>query len=709
MKKKRMSRWVIPVVLLIAAAVSAGGFYFYKTEYSNMVKEQVPTPEDLFEQYTAYLQAGDFEGMYELLDQQSQQSITKEAFIERNQNIYGGMEADQFNLQVLEALEYEDQTASVSYEISFQTVAGEIRFANGMLMTKMEEEPYKIAWQHSLILPGLTSTDRVRVTSQRAERGEIYDRNGILLAGKGAASSVGLVPGKMSEDRTADLARLSELLKVSTESIENRLSAGWVKDDSFVPIKTLKKVDQLNLTSLQPSQANLDNQQLQEALLEIPGVMITDTPARVYPLGETAAHLVGYVQNVTAEDLELHKGEGYRADSVIGRSGMETLYEKELKGSDGVEIAIYSASDERKKVMAVVPKKDGETIRLTIDSVLQTQLYQQLKDDKSAAAAMDPYSGEVLALVSTPSYDNNDFVLGISTEQWDALNNNEAMPLYNRFRQRWSPGSSFKPITAAIALDLGVVTPEEDLGNAGLRWQQDPSWGNYFITTLHETNPANLQHATVLSDNIYFARLALRIGSQQLGEQLDRLGFGQKIPFEINMTESQYAGSEGIKSEVQLADSGYGQGEVLVNPLHLAGLYTGFLNHGTVIKPRLRSQDGAAAEVWIADAFQSEHADLIRDNLIETVRSSEGTGHRIYRPDITFAAKTGTAEIKQSQQDETGTELGWMAVFTADPEIANPLLLVTMVEDVKGRGGSGYVAEKMKYILNERYPESPAQ
>ena len=149
-------------------------------------------------------------------------------------------------------------------------------------------------------------------------------------------------------------------------------------------------------------------------MLTIPGVMITDTAVRSYPLGEKAAHLVGYVQNVTAEDLEKHPGEGYLTDSVIGRSGMEGLFEKELKGQNGTRIAIVTQDGEEKLVLASIPRAAGQDIRLTIDSRLQQSIYDAFQDRKSCTVAMNPRTGEVLALVNTPSYDNNDFILGMS-------------------------------------------------------------------------------------------------------------------------------------------------------------------------------------------------------------------------------------------------------------------------------------------------------
>ena len=139
-----------------------------------------------------------------------------------------------------------------------------------------------------------------------------------------------------------------------------------------------------------------------------------------------------------------------------------------------------------KKVLANVMVEDGQDVKLTVDAVLQSALYEQFAEDKSCSVAMNPYTGEVLALVSTPSYDSNGFITGMTDEEWTALNEDEKKPLYNRFRQVWSPGSTFKPVTAAIGLDSGAVDPQEDFGNEGLSWQKDASWGSYHVTTLHE-------------------------------------------------------------------------------------------------------------------------------------------------------------------------------------------------------------------------------
>lgn len=411
--------------------------------------------------------------------------------------------------------------------------------------------------------------------------------------------------------------------------------------------------------------------------------------------------MVGYVQSVTAEDLEEHAGEGYTANSVIGKSGMEGLFEKELKGKNGCRVYIVNSEGKEKEELAYILVQDGHNIKLTIDANLQSSLYEQFKEDKSCSIAMNPYSGEILALVSTPSYDNNDFIMGLSSEQWTALNEDEDKPMYNRFRQVWCPGSTFKPIIAAIGLQSGAINPTEDYGNVGLSWQKDASWGSYYVTTLHAYEPVILENALIYSDNIYFAKAALKIGSEEMESSLTGLGFNEELPFEIKMAESQFSNTDGIETEIQLADSGYGQGQILVNPLHMACIYSAFCNEGNIIKPYLVYQNEAEIEYWIPGAFSNETASRVLEGTKKVVNDSTGTGYAAHRDDIVLAGKTGTAEIKASKEDTSGTELGWFAIYTAEKDIECPILIISMVEDVKGRGGSGYVVKKDSLVLEE--------
>ncbi|SQB16001.1 peptidoglycan glycosyltransferase [Enterocloster clostridioformis] len=634
--------------------------------------------------------------MYAMLNIEASRNISQDDFVKRNSAIYEGIEVDNMEIEVTA---YDEERKAVTYQTSFDTVAGNISFENEAIFQK-DEEGYELVWDDSLIFPKLGSTDKVKISTTQANRGDILDRNGRVLAGKGVASSVGIVPGKL-EDRDEAIQQIAELLEIEPEVIEKILSAKWVKEDSFVPIKTIPKVAEIELMKIEPDEEVLKENERQKKLLEIPGVMISDTEVREYPLGEAAAHLVGYVQSVTAEDLENHAGEGYTANSVMGKSGMEGLFEKELKGQNGCDIYIVDSNGNKKAELASIFVQDGKDIQLTIDAELQRSLYEQFKEDKSCSVAMNPYTGEVLALVSTPSYDNNDFIMGLSNEQWTALNEDENKPMYNRFRQVWCPGSTFKPIIAAIGLESEAIDPMEDYGNEGLSWQKDSSWGSYCVTTLHTYEPVILENALIYSDNIYFAKAALKIGTEEMESSLTELGFNEEIPFDIKMAKSQYSNTENIETEIQLADSGYGQGQVLVNPLHMACIYSAFCNEGNIIKPYLVYQNEAAVTYWMPGAFSKETANRVLEGTKRVVNDSHGTGYAAHRDDIVLAGKTGTAEIKASKDDTSGTELGWFAIYTTDNTVEHPILIISMVEDVKGRGGSGYVVKKDSAVLEE--------
>ncbi len=662
-------------------------------KYTEKISHRI-TPEEILYKYMGYIQEQNYKEMYKIIDTKALGQISQEDFIKRNSSIYEGMEVQNMAITVIS---YNKEKNMVQYQTSFDTVAGNVNFENEAFFVK-NKNGYKLAWTDSLIYPGLSSEDKVRVSVTQAKRGEILDRNGYVLAGKGVASSVGIVPGKL-KNRTNSIKLISGLLGIKPKEIEKKLSAKWVKKDSFVPVKTLKKVTETELLPLNPDTEILKEYKRQQRLLKIPGVMISDIQVRLYPLKDAAAHLIGYVQGVTAEDLEKHTGEGYTSNSVIGRSGAEGLFEGELKGQNGYRIYITDFDGNEKEEIACRMAENGKDIKLTIDSELQKDLYRQFKNDKGCSAALDPYTGEVLALVSTPSYDNNDFIMGLSSKKWAALNKDENKPMYNRFRQIWCPGSTFKPVTAVIGLESGAVDPDENYGNAGLSWQKDESWGSYYITTLHEYNPVVLENALVYSDNIYFAKAALKIGAKEMKKSLLHLGFQKELPFEIVMAKSQYSNTENIETEIQLADSGYGQGQVLVNPLHMACIYTAFCNNGNIIKPYIIFNKKAKPEYWIPNAFSADNANIVLEGIKKVVNNSHGTGYAAHREDILLAGKTGTAEIKASKEDDSGTELGWFIIFTTEKITDNPILIISMAEDVKGRGGSGYVVEKDKQVL----------
>lgn len=620
--------------------------------------------ESTLKNFYAQISEKKYEDMYNSLSSESQKSYDQQTFVERNQNIYEGIEASNFQIEVTDETDNE-----LTYNVKMNTIAGEVTFEN-----KTTIEDGKIVWDDSFIFPDLTQNDRVRVSEDEAIRGQILDRNGKMLAGQGEAYSVGLVRGKLNGENDYD--QLAELLGLTKESIQKTMSVSWIQDDSFVPLTTIPSTDT----------------QLENQLLQIPGVQLNTVEVRTYPYGEVTSHLTGYMQQVTAEDLEKHQGEGYTETSMIGRSGIEAAYEKQLKGTNGATISIVDENGSTKSTVATQEKQDGQDITLTIDIDLQRDLYNAFDEDQSASVAMNPTNGEVLALVSTPSFDSNDFIYGFSTEEWDDLNNDEDQPLTNRFRATWVPGSTMKAITAAIGLETDSLDASKDFG-AEMKWQKDSSWGDYFVTTLHAPNPNNLRNALIYSDNVYFAKAALEIGKDNLEKGYKSLMIGEDIPFELALTKSQYT-SDSFDDEILIADSGYGQGQILMNPVQMTSIYSSFMNDGKMMTPHVVKS--TETSVW-AEPFSKETTDEIKSDLIQVVEDNNGTAHALNNSQYQLAAKTGTGEIKDSQDDTTGTELGWLSVASTDS--SKPIVITTMVEDVKGRGGSNYVVNGVKQPL----------
>ena len=204
---------------------------------------------------------------------------------------------------------------------------------------------------------------------------------------------------------------------------------------------------------------------------------------------------------------------------------------------------------------------------------------------------------------------------------------------------------------------------------------------------------------TKYSDNIYFAKAALKIGTNTLIEQFKKIGFNTEVSNELSVSKSQYGNNGKITSEAQLANTGYGQGEVLINPIHMASIYSAFVNNGNMIKPYLEYKEGTSPEYLVTGAFSKEAADTVKEDLIQVVESPSGTGHSAKISGVTLAGKTGTAEIKATTTDKTGTELGWFNAFIADENSKKQMLVISMIEDVKNRGGSHYVVPKVKKIF----------
>ncbi len=673
MKNKKGIIITIAIIVIIFLAIIGVIIYL------NTPKEDA---QQVLINYVSLINEKKYEELYSNLSLDSKNNISEEDFITRNKNIYEGIDAVNIEIQIQNEIK-QGKTSEITYNENMSTSAGNISFVNTVNLV-IENKEYKIDWSSSMIFPELRDTDKVRVSTIQSSRGEIFDRNGNKLAENGNISSVGIVPGKLSENRNQDIQKISELTGVSVDYINNQLSQSWVADDTFVPIK---KVSASEI-------------ELKEQLLQISGIQINNTNARVYPLGNEAAHLIGYVQTINAEELEENAGKGYSSTSLIGKSGLEAAYEDRLRGIDGTEIYIQDEEGNKLKTLAKQDKKDGEDITITIDSNLQKAIYEQMKNDKGLWVVMEPNTGEILAAVSTPTYDSNDFVVGLSTDEWNTLNNDVNKPLYNRFLQRYCPGSTFKPITAAIGLTTGKITTDTTFNYTGKSWQKDSSWGNYNVTTLTAYSGAkNVANALLYSDNIFFAQTALQIGKETLAENLKNIGFGESLEFPLTLAKSQYSSSDDISTEIKLADTGYGQGDLLINPIHMASIYSAFANSGNMVKPYIEYNEGKT-EYYKENAFTQEAAETVKNDLIQIVENPAGTAHDMQIQGLTIAGKTGTAELKTSSEDTESGTLGWFNCFTVGRDQGD-LLMVGMVENTQNNsdGGSHYIISKMKTIL----------
>ena len=657
MKDKK--KWIIGISACVLLIVSV--FFVFNQGKSN---EQVVT------EYFELLKKKDYKQMYQMLNPKIVYTPTQKYFVEKYKEFYEEIDAKNIQIKILD-----EQDSVIEYLIYIDTLAGRITYRN-----KVGVKDEQIQFNKNLIMDGYTDGCKIKITTYNPEkRGRILDRNGKVLAEDGKGYSVGLVKGKLNGEN--DYGQIAQYLETDVETLQKKMSASWINDDSFVPIKTVSEATKNDLTN--------------KNILGINGVKISTVSIRTYPYDKVASHIVGYVQNVNAEDLKKHKNEGYNSTSVIGRSGIEAAYEEKLRGITSGKIDLVDKNDKViKELCHKKVKMSPQDITLTIDIDLQQSLYNEYQNDKSASVALNPQTGEVLALVSTPSYSNNDFVLGLSTDKWNALNNDSNQPLMSRYKQTYTPGSTMKPITAAIGLETKTIDANKDLG-AKDKWQKDSSWGNYYVTTLHAPSPNNLKNAITYSDNVYFARSALNIGKDNLFKYYKNLKIGDKIPFELALNRSQYINKNQKVNDQFIADSGYGQGQILMNPLQLASIFSAFVNNGSIYQPHIVQ---GQTKTWIKNIFSKETTKTIKEDLINAIADKNATGHAIYHDQVVLAGKTGTAEIKQSQSDTTGTELGWFTVMTTDEK--QPILMTTVVEDVKNRGGSGYVVEHTKAPLD---------
>lgn len=669
-QKKRFPLWGIIGIAVLALVLVAGGGTGY---YIWARQREKDAANEAVNAYITALEEQDYSAMSEAVSQSSLDAIdyTREIMAERYETVYGGVGVSITEIADIEtSLDDETDGYIVDYTVEMETSLGELEPQTFSATLSEGEDGYLVDWSADLIFPDMEATDKVILTTSSGERGDLLARDGTPLATEGTVWEAGLHPVALGEgtELTANLEQISSTFDVSVEQLETVLSAEWVTEDSFVPFKVISDGETPQVT----------------------GVLYQETVMRTYPLNEAAAHLIGYVGEVSAEDIE--NNPTLRSGETVGKAGLEAAFDERLRGQRGGRIVINDNEDNLKRVLQENEVQDGEDITLTIDAEIQQASYDQISSESGAVVFMNPQTGDLLALVSSPSYDANLMTSGISSEQYQAYLDDPQSPFLSRFASRYAPGSTFKPITAGIGLDSGILTPDKTLEVDGLTWQKDSSWGDHYITRVTAVPSVDLEDALVYSDNIYFAREALEMGQTVFEEGLSRYLFGEELNLPISMNVAQISNEGTLDSEGLLADTAFGQGQLLMNPIQMAASYTPFANSGQLVYPKLTSDQETAEP---KQPVTSESVEIITSALIQSVQSSNGTAHDLATIDQMIAAKTGTAETVEGESEEDGFETnGLLLAFDAEN---SSYLMVAVIEGASG----GTAVSAMKPVLEQ--------
>lgn len=666
-KIKKLSRLVIVSMMIISVFILSG--CSDKNEMKNTVKN-----------YTKLLNEKKYDELYEILTTDSKEYIKeefggKEGFVNKYSAIYSAMGVNNIKIDVGEIKD----KSEIPITISMNTIGGKLKYEDAIIKLKKEDDKYKICWNESLILPDMVQGDKIRVKVSNGNRGEILDRDGNLLAYNGEVNYINIDPKLFKKEDISDLAKA---LDISEEYIEKKIENNINPDYAINIVKVSK----------------YEEDKVQEAL-KIEGVMSQVGASRVYAKGEAFGSLLGYIGDITAEELEKNAGKGYTTSSQVGKNGLEQVYEDTLRATDGVHIYIERGGEDI--TLAKIKSSDGKDIKLAIDSDLQKSVYDQMDNEKGASIAMNSATGEVLAMVSSPSYDSNTMVTYKTktiAKEWEE---NKNASFDNRANNLYSPGSTMKLITASIGIENKEIDPNEKMKIEGVNWQKSSSWGNYKVTRVKNVSSVNLYDAVVNSDNIYFADKAIKIGSENLIEGAKKFGLGADIKFEYPMSNSQISNSGAIDSEILLGDTGYGQGEVLTTPLQITMAYSALGNEGKIMTPRLVLSENKEEKVY-SEAIQKKYLKELQKDFAGVINDSNGSGYLCKIEGVNLAGKTGTAEIKSTKEDETGNENSWFVAVDMD----NSKLAISMVmENMKDKSTSKYLVPKVKNIMKSYISE----
>ena len=552
----------------------------------------------------------------------------------------------------------------------------------------------------------LSKNNRIRLQRIAPTRGLILDAQGEPLVENRPSYDVVVVP-EDTGDLEATLRRTTALLGRDQSAVDSLIAASR-KRPAYDRLVVYRDVDYDTLVSLETRQ------------LELPGVSVEVGPMRTYPHGDLASHLLGYVGEVSASELEADPN--YRMGDLVGRFGAERAWEDFLRGVAGGQQIEVDAVGRRLRVLSRVGETRGNSLVLTIDRRLQAFAEQLLEGKEGAIVVMRPGTGEVLAMASQPGFDPNPFARGIPSAEWKALSSAEFDPLSNRALQgQYPPGSVFKVVTAAAALEEGVITPFSRIDCGGSYQFGDRA---YRCWKASGHGPMDLHDALVHSCDVYFYQVGKQLGVDTIAEYAHRLGLGAPTGIELDNEKAGLIPTSEWKKR-RFGEPWYsgetlsvaiGQGYVLTTPLQMASVVSTIANGGIRYRPRyvrhIEAPSGeilrtTEPEVMGEAGLRKSTLHQIREALRGVVNDDGGTGSRAKLPTIDVAGKTGTAQvfkmgskaIKTENLDRRLRDHAWFIAFAPveDPEIA-----ISIVIEHSGRGG-GAAAAPMAGAISDFY------
>ena len=653
-------------------------------------RDAAPTPiplqaEDTARAFLESWERSDYGTMYALLSPPAQATIGPEEFARFYRGVAANAAITSISTDVRSALQ-DGAEAQVAYHVIMESASvGPVEAENVMPLSWTSGEGqtggrWGVNWSAGLIFKELEGRNLLRMIEQIPERGNIFDRNGQGLAINTPVLTVGVVPGEI-EDEDRLLAALSSILALDPAAIKAKYANAaphW-----FVPLKDI---------SLELSQAYHD------VLSELHGLRFREKVVRSYPEGGIAPHAVGYMGAIGPDELEHWKAKGYRGEELVGKSGLERWGEGYLAGRRGAALTVVTSAGNpvaTLKEQTYVPSRD---IYTTLDINLQKAAEAALADRAGAIVALDPNSGQILAMVSCPTFDPNAFVSGLSPEEWQALANDPGRPLVNRAVQGVYPlGSVFKIVTMAAALEAGGFTPQSTFACTGLWEGLGPDWAKTcWKRTGH--GQIDLVRALIVSCTMAFYDIGLALHSLDLGllpDYAHRFGLGASTGLEGLDEATGLVPDDAWKimaigegwtpgDSVNLA---VGQGYLLTTPLQTANMLGAVANGGTIYRPQMLLKVAAspgepeeffAPQVMGQLPVSPEHLAAIREGLVGVAESRYGTAHNTFQGlEVSVAGKTGTAETG------TGEPHAWFAGYAPadDPQIA-----VAVIVEYGGEG-----------------------